>query len=186
VVIGLAGLTLLLAPWRLQHGDSTTIVQGALLGLGSAVFYASSVLFNKRLSASFAPSELLVYHMPSALILLALLVPSGAWSISLPALGWLVLGALGPGALAGLIFMRSLAIVAAGRAAVLTLVEPLAAITLAALAWGESLGALGVVGSAAILFAGYRVVREPRPVERAAVQLPGVDPIALANETATP
>jgi len=186
VVIGLAGLTLLLAPWQLQQGQSAAPVQGALLGLGSALFYASSVLFNKRLSASFAPSELLVYHMPSALVLLALLVPSGAWSISLPALGWLVLGALGPGALAGVIFMRSLAVVPAGRAAVLTLVEPLSAITLAALAWGESLGALGVLGAAAILFAGYRVVREPRAERAAAAGLADADPLALGNEAASP
>ena len=81
VSIGLGGLTLLLAPWRLQQVDSEQLVQGALLGLGSAVFYASSVLFNKRLSASFAPSELLVYHMPTALVLLATRVPGDAWSI---------------------------------------------------------------------------------------------------------
>jgi drug/metabolite transporter (DMT)-like permease len=188
VSIGLAGLTLLLAPWQLQQGESDQLVQGALLGLASALFYATSVLFNKRLSASFAPSELLVYHMPTALLLLAALVPSGAWNISLPALGWVVLGALGPGALAGVVFMRSLAVVPAGRAAVLTLVEPLAAITLAALAWGESLGVLGLLGAGAILFAGYRVVHEPRPrllPEHAPAET-GRAAIALSDETASP
>lgn len=186
VALGLAGLTLLLAPWRLRENDGAGLLQGALLGLGSAVFYAAGVLSNKRLSVSFAPSEVLVYHMPSALVLLGSLVPSGAWSISLPALGWLILGALGPGALAGVIFMRSLAIVPASRAAVLTLVEPLAAITLAALAWGESLGALGLLGAAAILFAAYRVVREPQSRGPIAAPLPSADPLALADDTAAP
>jgi drug/metabolite transporter (DMT)-like permease len=98
-----------------------------------------------------------------------------------------VLGALGPGALAGVIFMRSLAVVPAGRAAVLTLVEPLSAIALAALAWGETLGALGLLGALGILFAGYRVVREPRGTEPTiASGLATADPIALPNETASP
>jgi drug/metabolite transporter (DMT)-like permease len=159
VVLGLFGLTLLLAPWNVPLAAGPELLNGALLGLGSAVFYASSLLFNKHLSASFDASEMLVYHMPSALILLALLVPHGGWAISEPALTWLVFGALGPGALAGVIFMRSLARVPAAHASVLTLIEPVTAVSIAALAWGEQLHPLGLLGGAAILVAGYLVVR---------------------------
>jgi drug/metabolite transporter (DMT)-like permease len=159
VLLGLFGLTLLLAPWNVPLAAGPQLWTGALLGLGSAVFYAISLLFNKRLSARFDASEMLVYHMPSALLLLALLVPHGGWAISEPALLWLVLGALGPGAIAGVIFMRSLARVPAAHASVLTLAEPVTALLIAALAWGEPLSPLGLLGGAAILAAGYLVVR---------------------------
>jgi drug/metabolite transporter (DMT)-like permease len=158
-LLGVIGLMLLLAPWGVPLAAGPQLLTGTLLGLGSAVFYATSLLFNKRLSASFDASEMLVYHMPSALILLALLVPHGGWAISDSALTWLVLGALGPGALAGVIFMRSLARVPAAHASVLTLIEPVIALLIAALAWGEELQPLGLIGGAAILAAGYLVVR---------------------------
>ncbi|MEO8184959.1 MAG: EamA family transporter [Deltaproteobacteria bacterium] len=61
--------------------------------------------------------------------------------------------------LAGVIFMRSLARVPAAHASVLTLIEPVTALSIAALAWGEQLHPLGLLGGAAILVAGYLVVR---------------------------
>lgn len=158
VLLGLFGLTLLLAPWNAPLAAEPQLWTGALLGLGSAVFYASSLLLNKRLSASFDASEMLVYQMPSALLLLAALVPHGGWSISEPALTWLVLGALGPGALAGMLFMRSLARIPAAHASIFTLIEPVTALLIAALAWGEALHPLGLLGGVAILAAGYLVV----------------------------
>jgi drug/metabolite transporter (DMT)-like permease len=170
-LLGLCGLTLLLAPWQVQSEGG--LVEGALLGLGSAFFYAASLLFNKRLSRSFEASELLVYHMPSALVLVALLVPQGGWVLSTPGLLWLLFGALGPGALAGIIFMRSLAQVPAEHASVLTFVEPLTALAIAAFAWGESLEMIRLAGGAAILTAGYLVVRKARPSQlEGAVALP--------------
>jgi drug/metabolite transporter (DMT)-like permease len=163
VLIGLSGLTLLLAPWNVQTRPGGRLLEGALLGLGSAFFYALSVLSNKRLSRSFEPSEMLVYHMPSALILVALLVPQGGWTLTATGLSWLLLGALGPGVLAGVIFMRSLTIIPAAHASVLTLVEPFTALVIAAIAWGESLEVTQLIGGAAILMSGYVVVREARP-----------------------
>lgn len=163
VAIGLFGLTVLLAPWEVRPEPAGTLVTGALLGLGSAVFYGANVLFSKRLSRSFEASEMQVYHMPTALLLLALMVPAGGWVASAPALGWLFLGAIGPGALAGVVFMRSLARVPAAHASVLTLVEPFAALAVAALVLGETLAPSRLIGGAAILGAGYLVVREGRP-----------------------
>jgi drug/metabolite transporter (DMT)-like permease len=162
VLIGLSGLTLLLAPWSVQTRPER-LLEGALLGLGSALFYALSVLCNKRLSRSFEPSEMLVYHMPSALIVVALLVPQGGWSLTSSGLSWLLLGALGPGVLAGVIFMRSLTVIPAAHASVLTLVEPFTALVIAAIAWGESLEPTQLIGGTAILMAGYLVVRDASP-----------------------
>jgi drug/metabolite transporter (DMT)-like permease len=158
VLLGFAGLTLLLGPWQ-AHGPDARLLEGALLGVGSAVFYAANILFNKRLSESFEASEMLVYHMPSALLLLAFLVPAGAWVLPMAALPWLLLGALLPGVLGGVIFMRSLAQVPAAHASLLTLMEPVTALGIAALAWGEWPSAAGLVGAVAILGAGAWVVR---------------------------
>jgi drug/metabolite transporter (DMT)-like permease len=158
VLVGFAGLTLLLGPWQTQNQDAR-VLDGALLGLGSAVFYAANILFSKRLSRSFEASELLVYHMPSALVLLALLVPGGGWVLPPGALPWLLLGALLPGVLGGVIFMRSLARVPAAHASLLTLMETVAALGIAALAWGELPSPTGLVGAVAILVAGAWVVR---------------------------
>lgn len=158
VLLGFAGLTLLLAPWQAQ-GPDARVLEGALLGLGSAVFYAANILFNKRLSESFEASEMLVYHMPSALLLLALMVPAGGWVLPPSALPWLFLGALLPGALAGVVFMRSLAQVPAAHASLLTLMEPVTALSIAAVTWGELPSAVGLVGAVAILAAGAWVVR---------------------------
>ena len=162
VLIGLGGLTLLLAPWNAGAADQKLLL-GAGMGLLSAVFFAAGVLFNKRLARSFEPAELIVYHLPSALVVLVLLMPSGGWTLSASGALWLVLGALGPGAIAGVVFAGSLRGIPAAHTSVLTLVEPLTAITIAALSWGEALGPTGLAGAAAILGAGYLVVREARP-----------------------
>jgi DME family drug/metabolite transporter len=160
VTLGSLGLALLLAPWA-GAGVAGQLGRGALLGLGSAVFYAGSMLFSKRLARSFDAAELIVYHTPTALLALAWLVPEGGWSLSPEAFGWLVAGSLGPGALAGVVFMRSLALVPASHASVLTLVEPFSALAFAAFFWGESLEASRLAGGAAILAAGYIVMSRP-------------------------
>jgi drug/metabolite transporter (DMT)-like permease len=58
--------------------------------------------------------------------------------------------------------MRSLASIPAAHAATLTLLEPVTALLLAALVWGEQLSALGLLGAVAILAAGAWVVRGDR------------------------
>jgi drug/metabolite transporter (DMT)-like permease len=160
VPLGLFGLTLLLAPWAGADAFGQ-LGRGALLGLGSAFFYAASMLFSKRLARSFDASEMIVYHTPTALLSLGWLMPEGGWSLSPYALTWLLAGSLGPGALAGVVFMRSLAVVPAAQASVLTLVEPFSALAFAALVWGEPLDASRLTGGAAILAAGYLVMARP-------------------------
>jgi drug/metabolite transporter (DMT)-like permease len=107
VAVSFSGLVLLLAPWKAERASGDLV--GAALGAGSAVFYASQVLVNKRLSRSFTTSELMAFHGVFALPLLALLVPRGAWgAIDARAAGIIVAGALGPGAIAGLLFVWGL------------------------------------------------------------------------------
>ena len=61
LAVGLVGIFLLLAPWKDRGSlDNGRLLYGSALGLSSAFFYAGSILFNKKLSASFSPSELIV------------------------------------------------------------------------------------------------------------------------------
>jgi drug/metabolite transporter (DMT)-like permease len=168
IALGIGGLCVLLAPWRVGEdpGASSWFV-GAALGLASAFFYAFGVLFNKHLTRIFSPVEVLVFHLPSAMLVLGLSVPGHAFALTHGAMVWLLLGALGPGALAGIVFIQSLSRVPAGHAAVLTFVEPVTALFIAAWVWGEPLGVNGYVGALAVLGAGYLAVRATPNAARA-------------------
>ncbi len=150
VAIAFAGLVLLLEPWRagLGRGD----VVGAALGAGSAVFYASNVIVNKRLVPAFSGSEMMFFHGLVSTPILVALAPSDAWS-TVSGHAWLVmlLGALGPGATCGLLFVWGLRRIPASHASVLALLEPLVAVALAAVVIRETLGLVPVLGAAAIL-----------------------------------
>lgn len=162
VGIGLTGLVLLLEPWR--PGARSADVAGAAFGAASAVFYASNVLVTKRLTRTFSGSEQMFYHCFVACPLLALMVPRSEWgAINLRAVGAVALGSLGPGALAGLFFVWGLRRVAASRASTLTLLEPLVAVLVGALAYGETVGVSGIAGGAFILLGAGLVVGQGRP-----------------------
>lgn len=169
VALSFAGLVLLLAPWRsdLSAGDFV----GAALGAGSAVFYASNVLVNKRLGHVFSGSELTFYHGFVAIPLLLAMVPAGALAAtSSGALVVVTLGALGPGAVGALTFVWGLRRIAASHASILTLLEPFVAVVLAAIVLGQHVSALQITGGTFILVGAALVVStrqqlvEPRPV----------------------
>lgn len=157
VGVAFAGLVLLLEPWRVGLGRADVI--GAALGAGSAVFYASNVLVNKRLAKAFSGSELMFFHGLVATPMLFALVPSHEYAaVSRHALGIVLIGALGPGALGGLLFVWGLRRIAASHASVLTLLEPFVAVLLAAAVMGESVGPVSFAGGALILGGAVLVV----------------------------
>ena len=157
VAIAFAGLVLLLEPWRAGLGRND--VTGAALGAGSAVFYASNVLVNKRLVKAFSGSEMMFFHGLVATPLLFAMVPPSEVALVAPRAGFVVLlGALGPGALGGLLFVWGLRRIAASHASVLTLLEPFVAVLLAASVMGEKVGMIAVVGGALILGGALLVV----------------------------
>jgi drug/metabolite transporter (DMT)-like permease len=150
VAIAFFGLLVLLRPWDAHAGTGAWI--GAAMGAGSAFFYASNVLVNKRLNASFSGSELMFFHGIVSTPLLFLLVPTGEFGrVSPDALKLVLMGAFGPGALSGLLFVWGLRRVPASQASVLTLLEPLVAVVLAALFMQEPLGLLGITGGGLVL-----------------------------------
>ncbi len=104
VAIGFCGLVLLLQPWNAASRPTDSL--GALFGAASALFYASNVLFTKRLAHAFSGSEQMFFHCFVALPILVLLVPRAEWgAINVHATAVVALGSLGPGALASLFFV---------------------------------------------------------------------------------
>jgi drug/metabolite transporter (DMT)-like permease len=157
VVISFAGLVLLLEPWRadLRARD----VVGAALGAGSAVFYASQVILNKRLLHVFSAGELLFFHGLVGLPLLcATLSPTALGEASPSAIAIVIAGALGPGVLSGLAFVWGLRRIAASQASILTLLEPCVAVALAVLFLGQSIGTLPIAGGGLILIGAILVM----------------------------
>jgi drug/metabolite transporter (DMT)-like permease len=150
VFISLAGLVLLLAPWSAERHAADFV--GGAFGVASAVCYATNVLVAKRLVPVFAGSEMSFYHGLIALLVLALMVPSGALShVGAHEAVWLSVGALVPGALCGLLFIWGLRSVRASHASNLTLLEPLVATLGASVALHEPLSAPSVFGGGLVL-----------------------------------
>lgn len=165
VAIALVGLVLLLGPWRGGEGGggtSASTLLGGAFGAASAVFYASNVVFNKRLSSSFSGSELAFFHGLVAVPAVCLLVPLEAWGkVDVRAWAWLLSASLGPGAIAGLLFVWGLRRVPAAHASALTLLEPFVAVMVGMIAFGEVPTGLGMFGGVLVLL-GAAIVVSPR------------------------
>ena len=165
VAISFTGLVCLLQPWT--DGASASLA-GAAAGAGSAVFYAAAVLINKRLTGAYSASEVSFFHSLFALPILALAVPTDAWAQLDPgSVGIIVAGGIGPGALAGLLFLAGLRRIPASHASTLCLLEPMVAVALAATIHGEAIGAAAALGSLLILSGAALVVWYGPPPERA-------------------
>ena len=164
VALSFGGLVLLLSPWRAEaRSGLNQDAIGALFGAGSAVFYTSNVLVTKRLTSSFSGSELMFFHGLVSVPVLAAFVPLDAWTgTSLKALTLVALGSIGPGALGGLFFVWGLRRIAASHASTLTLLEPLVAVVVAAVAFGEHLTVAAISGAALIVIGAAIVMSKPQ------------------------
>jgi len=162
-LIALGGLALVLE--RYLHATSGRPVLGALLGAGSAVFYAANVLITKRVGPRFTAEEQLVYHA----VLSAVLLAAFAWIVRAPlptlhgaaivASGSVIIGALG-----GLLFLQGLKRIPAEHAGMLTFLEPITAVVVAWIFFGERPGIPAAIGGALVLAAGALAIRA-RPVD---------------------
>ncbi len=148
-VLSLAGLALLV--WRPAAGLA---LETALLGAGSALFYAIVVVSAKRAARSFSPLAVTSLHTPVSAIALATVLGRSALP---PATGATLLVIAG-GAVCGLagsvIFCAGLARIPAQVAGALTYLEPLTAALVGYAAFGERLDPAGIAGVAVILAAG--------------------------------
>ena len=161
VLFSFCVLALLLEPWNGPGRPDDRM--GALLGAGSAVFYASNVLVQKRMGRVFTAGELMFYHSLVSCPLLLATVPVGAFSaLDASSFGWLVAGCIGPGVIGGVLFVVGLARVPASHASTLTLLEPLVAVLVATLVFGERKGVISLVGGLFILAGAALVVYRGR------------------------
>ncbi|MBI2392975.1 MAG: DMT family transporter [Deltaproteobacteria bacterium] len=159
--LALLGLALVLEPWKVGSSIGKPVL-GAMLGAGSAVFYATNVLITKRVGPRFTAEEQLVYHAVLSAVLLAIVAV--VVRAPLPTLRGAALVATASvciGAVAGLLFLQGLKRIRAEHAGMLTFLEPLTAVVVAWLAWGERPGFSAAIGGTLVLGAGVFSLRAP-------------------------
>ena len=157
--VALAGLVIVLEPWRAPADGAVT---GALLGLASAVCYAGNTFTVRRLAVRIGASRAMAYHSLLAALVTAPFLIEHASVVEARDLGLLALGAITIGAGSGIVFAIGLVRIGAARAAVLTFAEPIVAVAIGALVWGEPLRPLAAAGGALVLGAGIYVARRAR------------------------
>lgn len=158
--ISLGGLGLVLG-WP----DERFPLMTALLGGGSAAFYAATVLLGKLAGRAYSPIQVTALHAPiSAVVLFAMFGTSALPSAFGPSLAWSVAGAAICGLGAATLFFTGLARVRAQSASALTYLEPVTASLVGAVFFGEGLAPVALVGIAAVLGAGLWVAAEPAGV----------------------
>lgn len=167
-LVALLGLVVVLEPW---HEPAAGAIAGGLLGLASAVCYAGNVFAVRRLAARLGAPRAMSYH---SLIAAAVLVPIALATaperlgeVTAHGLALLIAGAITIGATSGIVYATGLLRIGAARAAILAYAEPLVAVAVGALVWGESLHPLAAVGGALVLGAGIHVVRGSTGTARA-------------------
>lgn len=136
-------------------------LRGALLGLGAAVLYAGIVLTNKRLRDIAAFDRTVVQLLVSSVVLLpySLLTEDlSALSLTPGALALVGVAGVVHTGLAYALYFGSMKDVKAQTAALLSYIDPVAAVLLSALVLREPLGLTGVVGTVLVL--GATVVSE--------------------------
>ncbi|HYB41321.1 MAG TPA: EamA family transporter [Candidatus Methylomirabilis sp.] len=126
---------------------------GALLALGAGLSYAVYAVTAKAVVARMAPLRVAALTFTMAAVFLAPILLGERAPLRMLAAGWpllLYLG-LGPTAIAYVLFTAGLRRVPASVAGIVSLLEPLTASALGVIAFGESLGPLGLTGAGLLL-----------------------------------
>ena len=153
-VVAVAGLALVLEPWRAGGAPL-----GAILGAISAVAYAGNVFVVRRLGQRIGAARAISYHALAAAALMAPFAIVAGGDPTVGGVAWLALGAIATGAIAGAAFVWGLARIGSAKAALLTYLEPLVAVAVGALVWHEPLARFAAVGGALVLASGVYVAR---------------------------
>lgn len=162
LAMALAGLGLLVG---LPGGglSETAVLDGAGMALLSAAGFAAVTLFGRSLVTGLDSLTLNGYGFGlGGVMLLPLAAAFGGglgFRPGLASAGLLAALGAGPTAAAYTLYFRGLRNASASTAALLTLIEPLAAAALAAVVLGDRLGVTGIAGAALLLAAVVRTVR---------------------------
>ena len=133
-----------------QHGS----LMGVFLGVGAAVFYASVILLNKKLSPIGAYDKTLCQLGTAALVIAPYLLLSGGIRFGeMTALGWVMLAIVGVvhTGIAYALYFGAIRDVNAQTAAILSYLDPVLSILLSALILRERLDVFSVIGAVLIL-----------------------------------
>jgi drug/metabolite transporter (DMT)-like permease len=151
LLLAFAGLVLVLFVGEPAHVDAL----GVALALGAAVAYTGYILVSDSvLGSSIEPLLLSAFVCAGAAASFAVAAGvSGDVSLSFDAIGWLWLGLLGgvSTVIAIGLFFGGLARVGPSRASIISTIEPLVTVGLAALVFGEALSAVQLAGGALVL-----------------------------------
>jgi drug/metabolite transporter (DMT)-like permease len=134
----------------------------ALLGAGSAVFFAASVFGAKVAARAWSPLAVTSLHSAVSVATLLLLFGSKALPPFQVTALWVVLGGLSSGIVGNILFNTGLRRIPTTAASALTYLEPLTASVLGWVFLQESLGPWALVGGLLVLVVGVWVAAEPR------------------------
>ena len=157
--IALAGLVIILEPW---HAPANGAVIGALCGTASAFCYAGNTFTMRRLAARIGAARALSYHALLIALVLSPLLISHLGDITVRQVAVLSAASATIGAISGVVFTLGLLRIGSARAAILSFAEPVVAVALGALVWGEALHPIALLGGALVLGAGIEVARKAR------------------------
>jgi drug/metabolite transporter (DMT)-like permease len=172
LVVALAGTALVLAGAASGSVDALA----AAMGLGAALAYTVYILVGDRVGAGVPPVALAALVCTGATCTFAVAsLFRGGPDLSFSAEGWLWLGAIALVSTVGAIltFFAGLARVGPSAASILSTLEPVVTVALAAAAFGESLGVVQLVGGALVLSA-VVVMQWPARVARSRAEAPAL------------
>ncbi len=155
--VALLGLVIILEPWQAPAAGA---LLGAALGVGSAVCYAGNVFVVRRAASRIGAVRAQSYHSLLAGLLMVPLLLGHPGEIAPAGLALMITGAATIGAASGVLFSLGLLRIGSARTAVLTFAEPIVAVTVGAVVWGEVLHPIAMLGGAMVLGAGIQVARK--------------------------
>ncbi|MFO0682896.1 MAG: DMT family transporter [Sandaracinus sp.] len=161
-LVALAGLALVLEPWRPEAWQGE-VALGAMLGLTSAFAYAACVFMLGRLVVRLGAARTLSLHSGLAALLVVPFAGRPLLDVESADLVPLAGAVVFPGVLAGLAFSHGLRVLGSARTAVLALLEPVVACAIGWALWGEPLGPLAILGGAMVVAAGAMVAGDRTP-----------------------
>lgn len=151
--IGVAMIGMVFVSGVLQGGQNGSLL-GVLLGVGAAVFYASVILLNKKLSPISAYDKTLCQLGAASIVVAPYILLSGGISFAeMSTLGWFMLVVVGivHTGIAYALYFGGIRDVNAQTAAILSYLDPVLSIILSALILQERLDVFSVIGAVLIL-----------------------------------
>ncbi|MFC4009143.1 DMT family transporter [Nonomuraea purpurea] len=172
LAVGAAGAVIFFVGSGGEAGGGQARLAGDLLFLLSACCWAAFTLLGRRVLAGIEPLRATTYATVSGAILLALYSAPAAVEVAwteVPAHVWLnvVFVALGPTAVANVLYYRGIHAVGPASASTMMFVVPVVGTTCSALLLGESFGTVQAAGAAVLLVGAVLAVTQGRlPVRR--------------------